>query len=189
MTTSHSWTAMDEDPSSQESRDADRLSMICSFHSLIGKEEGKAERGRGWGCCSKAAAFASTHWFQVGPLWKGWKEEREALVPSRCRAQFPVERRTRWQWLRDKVTVVERIVFFLTKIGRGGKPTRVGTVYEVFLYSGTVIGIWIYAGTGSEFQTGVRVKFTFLFFQIFSLFLWLSTSETFFFTLVFVHSK
>lgn len=57
---------MDEDSSSQEFKDVDRLATICSFHNFIGKKKGKTERGGGWRCCSKAAAFAKTDWVQVG---------------------------------------------------------------------------------------------------------------------------
>lgn len=66
-----------------------RIALSTVF---IGKEKGKTVRGvEGLGCCSKAATFAKTHWVQVGleeSVQRGWEEEKEALVPSRCRAEF-----------------------------------------------------------------------------------------------------
>lgn len=91
MTMSHSWRVMDEDSSSQEFKDVDRLATICSFHNFIGKKKGKTERGGGWRCCSKAAAFAKTG-FRLGfrnQCGQHEREAREVLGPSRSRVEFP----------------------------------------------------------------------------------------------------
>lgn len=54
----------------------DRLATISCFHSLIGKEKGKTERGERGRCCSKAAASAKTLCAQVGFRSQRGRDER-----------------------------------------------------------------------------------------------------------------
>ena len=145
VTTSLSRTVMDERSSSEESRDVDELAAIRAFHSFIGKEKGKTVRGvEGLGCCSKAATFAKTHWVQVGlekSVRRGWEEEKEALVPSRCRVEFlqqwPLGRRkTVWSLKRQKGCGWKNLGISMYSCISSHRDKARTTVDEVSLYHG-----------------------------------------------------
>lgn len=72
-------TVMDEDSSSQESRDVDGLAANRSFHCSIGKGEKERQREDGLGrVVPSRRVFAKARWAQVG---RCGTDEREALVP------------------------------------------------------------------------------------------------------------
>lgn len=58
----------------------------------------------------------------------------------------------------------KNLIFFFSRKNRPCRQTQWGEWGQFTRLSGTVTGIWIYIGTRLEYQTGVRIKFTFLFF-------------------------